>query len=197
MIQELLPQELVEMAISVSTESLPITLFREFECCFLHLDLRDYTGLTATEKSQDVAELIHEIFCAFDACLMNLGAESKVFKVDTVGDAYEAAAFFTSSADEPEVARRNADVCASVYGIGRAFIEIVIACGKAKGKALSSRVGLAHGRVVAGMLGKLQPRFHLLGDPVNRAQKLEGEAAINTVNVCPALRSLLPSSLFP
>jgi hypothetical protein len=44
------------------------------------------------------------------------------------------------------------------------------------------------------MLGKLQPRFHLLGDPVYLAQKLEGEAALNSVNVCPVVQLLLAAS---
>ena len=81
-------------------------------CCFLHLDLRDYTGLMDTKGSQNTAALVDAIFCAFDACVRELGEESKVFKVDTVGDAYEAAAFFSCGADEREDVGRKADICA-------------------------------------------------------------------------------------
>ena len=162
-------------------------------CCFLHLDLRDYTGLMDSEGPQGTAALMDAIFCSFDVCVRELGAQSKVFKVDTVGDAYEAAAFFSSGADEREDGRK-ADICASVDRIARAFIAIVTSLGKAKGKKLSCRVGVASGWVVAGMLGKLQPRFHLLGDPVYLAQKLEGEAALNSVNVCPVVQLLLAAS---
>ena len=192
-IQELLPKDIVEMAISLSTP-LPFTFFFESECCFLHLDLRDYTGLMDSEGPQGTAALMDAIFCSFDVCVRELGAQSKVFKVDTVGDAYEAAAFFSSGADEREDGGRKADICASVDRIARAFIAIVTSLGKAKGKKLSCRVGVASGWVVAGMLGKLQPRFHLLGDPVYLSQKLESEAALNTVKVCPAVQSLLAAS---
>ena len=79
-IQELLPQDMVELVISVSTP-LPLTVVHEFECCFLHLDLRDYTGLMDSEGPQDTATLVDAIFCSFDVCVRDLGAQSKVFKV--------------------------------------------------------------------------------------------------------------------
>lgn len=47
---------------------------------------------------------------------------------------------------------------------------------------LVSRCGVASGLIVAGMLGKLQPRFQLLGAPVSLAQRLEGEADLDSVN---------------
>jgi hypothetical protein len=66
-----------------------------------------------TEGSQNTAALVDAIFCAFDVCVRELGEESKVFKVDTVGDAYEAAAFFSCGADEREEdVGRKADICA-------------------------------------------------------------------------------------
>jgi hypothetical protein len=65
-----------------------------------------------TEGSQNTAALVDAIFCAFDACVRELGEESKVFKVDTVGDAYEAAAFFSCGADEREDVGCKADICA-------------------------------------------------------------------------------------
>ena len=65
-----------------------------------------------TEGSQNTAALVDAIFCAFDVCVRELGEESKVFKVDTVGDAYEAAAFFSSGADDCEDVGCKADICA-------------------------------------------------------------------------------------
>jgi hypothetical protein len=44
------------------------------------------------------------------------------------------------------------------------------------------------------MLGKLQPRFHLLGWPVIEAQRLEAAAQVNQLNVCPDLLSLVTSA---
>jgi len=38
-------------------------------------------------------------------------------------------------------------------------------------------------QVLAGMLGKLSPRFHLMGEAVWAAHKLEASAAVNAVQV--------------
>jgi hypothetical protein len=45
------------------------------------------------------------------------------------------------------------------------------------------------------MLGKLQPRYHLMGEAVWRAHKLESFADINTVNVGEDVQALLSDFL--
>jgi class 3 adenylate cyclase len=88
-IKTLLPCHMAEMVLSVAHEPLPVKVFREYGSCVLHLDLANYTSLTRSMGSREVALLMHDIFCEFDTCLANLGAASGIFKVDTIGDAYQ------------------------------------------------------------------------------------------------------------
>ncbi|KAJ1493254.1 hypothetical protein T484DRAFT_1769087, partial [Baffinella frigidus] len=48
---------------------------------------------------------------------------------------------------------------------------------------LRCRIGISRGSVYAGVLGKLQPRYQLLGKPMRVAEELEGNSMVDGVHV--------------
>ena len=136
----------------------------------------------------------------------------------TLGDGYQAAAFLSGSGDTSKVSGQDGDadaaqallgtrfeqqerqrqhegdaeICRSVVCVAGALVEVVKRISKERGlEHLSCRCGVASGTVIAGMLGKLQPRFQLLGEPVYLAQKLENAGEVNSVNVCSETQSFI------
>ena len=205
-LKHLLPQDMVEMVLSIhfktGNEALPITLCRESRAIVLHLDLKNYTGLAARLEPDRLAEHINEIFKSFDRLVYS--SESKahgLFKIDTIGDAYEAAAWLsepTEDSTEEELTRlrqRDAEVCAKMVKVGWSMIEAVTKYAAEQESKIECRIGIAYGQVLAGMLGKLQPRFHLMGEAVWDAHKLESSAETNTLRVSEDVQQLLADFL--
>jgi adenylate cyclase len=59
------------------------------------------------------------------------------------------------------------------------------------GLALNIRVGLASGRVTAGVIGTRKFSYDVWGEPVNLASRLEGQAAPGRILICPASHTRL------
>ncbi len=75
--------------------------------------------------------------------------------MDTVGDAYVAAALLPPGAS----AEAESDACWRVLRAARAMLAAVAARRRATGRArLACRIGVSVGDVLAGVLGQLQPR---------------------------------------
>ena len=115
--------------------------------------------------------------------------ELNLFKMDTIGDAYIVAGFLPSpaAAAPPAPAAGSVTdgaggaepparaVCRDVLRLAVRMIEAVAARRAETGRAVHCRVGVSLGPVVAGTLGRLQPRFHLLG-PGARSAELHEQA---------------------
>ena len=86
-----------------------------------------------------------------------------LFKIDTIGDAYEAAAWLQDSDEEEanedeKIARRkrNAEVCSCVVNIAWEMVSAVKSYAAKHDTPIQCRIGVSSGQVLAGMLGKLQ-----------------------------------------
>ncbi len=87
--------------------------------------------------------------------------------MDTIGDAYVAAALLPPGSQ----ANVEADACCRVLSAARGMINAVVACRQATGRTgLACRIGVSVGDVLAGVLGQLQPRFHIFGSGINVAE---------------------------
>jgi class 3 adenylate cyclase len=156
----------------------------------------------------DVARLMHRLFSAFDAAITSAG----LFKMDTVGDAYVAAGFFARSSplskhpacraggDRSDGTYRHAavdatattgQVCDRVLRAARDMITAVAACREETGRNVHCRIGVSVGEVLAGVLGHLQPRFHIFGTCLSAAERHEKAGQIDTVHASPAFMAAL------
>jgi class 3 adenylate cyclase len=129
----------------------------------------DVVGFTAYSEKHPPAAVfseLEELVERFEALARKHGLE----KIKTVGDAFMATAGLLSPHDEPV---RSAIACGlEMVEAGRSF---------AGGQGV--RVGIDHGPVAAGIMGKAQFQFDVWGDTVNTASRIEGIARPGSVCV--------------
>ncbi|EKX43888.1 hypothetical protein GUITHDRAFT_48852, partial [Guillardia theta CCMP2712] len=138
----------------------------------LHLDLCNYTELVASMDSDEVAKLIHSLFSAFDSLVTE---EEGVFKMDTIGDAYVCAGW---------VGKSERMACERMLHLACQILKCVSSSDfKTSSGSLQCRIGLAMGDCVAGVMGRLQPRYHVMGEAMVRAQLAEGSAVHQSIHL--------------
>jgi hypothetical protein len=164
-----------------------------------------------------VARLMHRLFSAFDAAITSAG----LFKMDTVGDAYVAAGFLprplpkhlarsaggvgrvgndgavATDTTEEEPAAATGQACDRVLRAARDMIAAVAACREETGRDVHCRIGVSAGEVLAGVLGHLQPRFHIFGAGLSAAERHEKAGQIDAVHASPAFMVALALEAHP
>ena len=90
---------------------------------------------------------------------------------------------------------RNATTCRCMMDVAQRMRQAIQLYNAEHGLHLQCRMGMDAGPVVAGMKGRLQPRFHLLGRPVHESARLEARADTETVNVSPRVLRIMDGEL--
>jgi class 3 adenylate cyclase len=154
----------------------------------MQFDVVDFTQLCRKLGHMAVAQLMHELFSAFDESVKSL--RSRLFKMDTVGDAYVAAGWLFPDEDEDEAegsgeeeAGSARDTCHQVLWLGGMMLMHTRELRKRSGHELHCRIGVGTGRILAGSMGWLQPRFHLRGPAMQIAEKNESTAVKGSIHV--------------
>ena len=75
--------------------------------------------------------------------------------------------------------------------LARSMLEAVKTCSTAGKRQLSARIGVGVDKVVVGALGSWQPRVHIRGAAVRRAEMLEQQVSPGLVNVCGGVLDML------
>eukprot|EP01025_Chloroclados_australasicus_P059330 TRINITY_DN7498_c0_g1_i6.p1 TRINITY_DN7498_c0_g1~~TRINITY_DN7498_c0_g1_i6.p1 ORF type:complete len:473 (-),score=32.20 TRINITY_DN7498_c0_g1_i6:97-1515(-) len=136
---------------------------------------------------------LNRVFSAFDDLLQYFG----VYKVETVGEKYMAAAGIINTVlhedgtvqyqvntIDPQHAKRAFDfACAMLLAVKKLSQE--------DGIPVNIRIGLHTGPVVSGVVGTKMPRFCLFGDTVNTASRMETTGAYSRIHVSHTTQSLL------
>ena len=126
----------------------------------LFCDIVSFTALAAVISAEDVVAILNVMFSTFDALTTKHG----VYKVETIGDAYLA--------------------CSGVVDRREGHIDSLVRCAldfqasshyfhSPNGKPLKVRIGIHTGNVVAGVVGRKMPRYHLFGATVTIAEEME------------------------
>ncbi|KAJ1493678.1 nucleotide cyclase [Baffinella frigidus] len=148
----------------------------------LVLDLCNFTKISQEGTPLQLIGYINSIFSAFDREVKKQG----LFKMDTIGDAYVAAGLL-NSLDPAEATER----CAAMIRLSQRMLKVLEDHREVSGKDLRCRIGISTGEVYAGVLGRLQPRYHLFGEPMRIAEQLEQRCAVDGVHVsAPVMESL-------
>jgi len=82
----------------------------------LQLDICGFTVLSQTVSPMELAETVHLLFSDFDEAVMEL----KLFKVDTIGDAYIIVGWLHGSQDD----QRLPCICTHAHTHARAHVNI-------------------------------------------------------------------------
>lgn len=155
----------------------------------LFSDIVGFTALSHQLAPHVVMEMLHNLFYKFDlVCeLFN------VYKVETIGDGYMAAAgLFTTEEDNSSKAE---DAYAALQ-VAQSFHEVaatVVNPATLK-RGLSLRVGIHSGPASSGIVGNIRARYCLFGDVVNIAARMETTCQENHTQVSQETHQLLMSS---
>jgi class 3 adenylate cyclase len=126
-------------------------------------DAVDSTREAARAGPEDFADLLDELFSAFDRLADRHGLE----KIKTVGDAYMAVA------GAPLPMADNAGAAASM---ALEMLEAAHALRWPSGRTVELHIGVATGPAVAGVIGQRKFAYDLWGDTVNLASRLQESA---------------------
>ncbi|MGZ5914549.1 MAG: adenylate/guanylate cyclase domain-containing protein [Hyphomicrobium sp.] len=141
-------------------------------------DISGFVALTLRLGADKTVELLSRIVTEFDALAVRHGVE----KIKTIGDAYMVVAGLPDPVP---------DHTARLARMALDMLDYIARLRADTGLALSIRVGLASGKVTAGVIGTKKFSYDVWGEPVNLASRLEGQAAPGRVLVCPTSHAQL------
>jgi len=147
-------------------------------------DIKGFTAYSSRISPQELVDLLNSMYSAFDEIIVNWA----LYKVEIIGDAYFV------SAGCPPPANSEEDHRPDLYAV-RA-VEVGLALQRALAQvceddSLTMRVGIHSGSVVAGVVGKKGPRYHLFGASVAYAEKMESYGMPGRVHISHATHALL------
>jgi adenylate cyclase len=129
----------------------------------------DIVGFTAYSEKNPPETVFAELETLVDR-FEEIAAKHGLEKIKTIGDAFMATANLLSELDEPV---RAATACAlDMLAAAREFRP-----------DWAVRIGIDHGPVSAGIMGKTQFQFDVWGDTVNTAARIEEAGLPGTVNL--------------
>lgn len=171
----LLPGDIAKRMVR-SSSRLPADVRR---AVVLQLDLCNFTQFSQSVQPHELAAVMHRIFSKFDQALHSHGEE--MHKLDTVGDAYVAAAFLPGMqwVDGPDEDLRR--VGRKIRLLAAQMHRILADLRADTGYPLHARIGIGIGDVAAGVMGRLQPRFHLMGPARDSAEAHEKLAPVDGI----------------
>ena len=144
----------------------------------LFSDLAGFTALSHDLGAARTVDILDRIVTAFD----RLAAKCGVEKIKTIGDGYMAVA---------GVSRPQADHLERLARMALSLPAIVAELSEAEGVALSVRVGIAEGPVMAGVIGADKFSYDVWGETVNLASRLESHGLPGEIQVTARVREAL------
>lgn len=144
----------------------------------LFADLVGFTQLSAQIIASELIGSLNEIFTIFD----ELAEQHDLEKIKTIGDSYMVVGGLpTPRSDHAEaVARMALDMLKGIAKIN-----------SRKGQALSLRIGIHTGPVIAGVIGTRKFIYDLWGDTVNIASRMESHGLPDCIQVTETTQALL------
>lgn len=140
------------------------------EVTVLFADLVGFTELASRLSPTQLVELLNQIFSAFDELSQGYGLE----KIKTIGDAYMVVGGL------PKPRRDHAEAIAQM---ALDMQKIINHFNTQNNQALSIRIGINTGPVVAGVIGIKKFSYDLWGDTVNTASRMESQGKANRIQV--------------
>lgn len=141
----------------------------------LFADLVGFTSYTSQATADELVQKLDLIFNHFD----QLSQKYKLEKIKTIGDGYMVAGGIPDSDPDHKykIARLALDMVAELHKLQKDSQE-----------AITLRVGIHSGPVIAGVIGQSKIAYDLWGDTVNIASRLESSGASGVIHVSGAFR---------
>uniref|UniRef100_A0A672ZHU2 guanylate cyclase n=1 Tax=Sphaeramia orbicularis TaxID=375764 RepID=A0A672ZHU2_9TELE len=132
----------------------------------LFSDVVGFTRICSHITPMQVVSMLNTMYTLFDT----LSEKHRVFKVETIGDAYMVVA------GAPEKTKYHAhNICDMALDMVRSIDHLK---DPSNGNNIQIRVGIHSGMVVAGVVGHKMPRYGLHGDTVHTASAMESNGKV-------------------
>jgi len=161
-----LPQSVVER-LKFSQENITDS-FKDVTVIFA--DIVDFTKISANSTSDELANMLHHIFSAFD----QLVEKHQLEKIKTIGDAYMVVGGLP--VERPDHAEAAAEMALDM-------LEALEKMETVLRRKIQVRIGINSGPVTAGVIGKKKFIYDLWGDTVNTASRMESTGLPGTIQV--------------
>eukprot|EP00928_Gymnodinium_smaydae_P009155 TRINITY_DN13389_c2_g2_i1.p1 TRINITY_DN13389_c2_g2~~TRINITY_DN13389_c2_g2_i1.p1 ORF type:complete len:1178 (-),score=235.14 TRINITY_DN13389_c2_g2_i1:98-3103(-) len=145
----------------------------------LQSDLVGFTKLSSTLNPEEVVKVISDLFRLFD----DVTDKYKVYKVETVGDAYIA-----GQAGMP-LTQTNRPLSVSI--VATEMVRITQEWSASRGVAVKCRVGVHTDECTGGIVGLQMQRYHLFGKLLSVVETLESTAPEGRVQISSACKEAI------
>jgi len=164
--------------------SKPIADFHP-ETTIMFADLVGFTAWSSTREPTQVFTLLEVLYSAFD----RMAKRRRIFKVETVGDCYVAAAGVPVPRQDHAIAiaKFASDVLTAVPLL---LTKLETSLGPDTAE-LAIRIGIHSGPVTSGVLRGDKGRFQLFGDAMNSASRMETTGAPGRIHVSPQCADII------
>jgi serine/threonine protein kinase len=137
-------------------------------------DIVGFTEICSMIDASKVSEMLDRLYTAFDA----LSSEHKIFKVETIGDAYMAVTNLV------EDQANDHALCIAHFAVHaiEAANSTLIDPERPEMGTIKIRVGFHSGPVVANVVGTRNQRYCLFGDTVNTASRMESSSEAGRIH---------------
>ncbi|NES83501.1 MAG: adenylate/guanylate cyclase domain-containing protein [Moorea sp. SIO2B7] len=150
------------------------------EVTIMFADIVGFTELSQRISPRELVELLNVLFSAFDHLSEQYGLE----KIKTIGDAY----MIASGLPIP-----RSDHAQAIAEMALDMQEEIAKFNGEQNTALSIRIGINTGSVVAGVIGKKKFIYDLWGDAVNTASRMESHGIPGRIQVSESTYEILKS----
>ncbi|XP_046395212.1 soluble guanylate cyclase 88E-like [Ischnura elegans] len=178
LLYQMIPKQVADR---LRTGENPIDTCETFdEVSILFSDVVTFTEICSRISPMEVVSMLNAMYSIFDT----LTERNRVYKVETIGDAYMVVA---GAPDKDE--SHALKVCDMALDMVEAITDLK---DPSTGNHLRIRVGVHSGTVVAGIVGLKMPRYCLFGDSVNTASRMESTSEAMKIHISQTTKAHLP-----
>lgn len=156
------------------------------ECSILFTDIVGFTRLSGSSSPEAIFRMLNDLYTKFDSLVRLRG--DLLYKVETIGDAYMVASGLPYRTGPDVHAGYVAQLAVDLI---KAVDSVSITLKDGTVEKIRIRVGVHSGAVLAGVVGKINPRYCLFGDTVNVASRMESNSLPMQVHISSACHASL------
>lgn len=178
-LQKMLPQAALEKLIAGES-----SIAENFDVAgILFADIVDFTKISSRISAQTTIKMLNDLYSNFDVIAEKYG----VYKIETIGDCY------MCSVGVPQEATTE---LANLAEFAQEIINYAKTVISPLGSPLQLRIGIHAGPVTGGIIGSTDkgPRYHLFGDTVNFASRMESTGLCGRIQISQDLYEKLAHS---